>query len=72
MFGLGLWEWVGIFLLATLLFGPKFIVKTFRSLWTSVTGFGQSFQEATAERDSLPEERKALSAGKDHGSSNPS
>jgi Sec-independent protein translocase protein TatA len=69
MFGLGLWEWVGIFLLATLLFGPKFIVKTFNTIWTSLTGFGKSFQAATAEveAEALPEERKALAAPRDAG-----
>ncbi|MBT9583636.1 twin-arginine translocase TatA/TatE family subunit [bacterium] len=65
MFGLGLWEWVGIFLLATLLFGPKFIVKTATSLWNSLTGFGKSFQAATAEPEALPEEPRALAAPKD-------
>lgn len=69
MFGLGLFEWVGIFLLATLLFGPKFIVKTFTGLWTSLMGMGKSFQEAAAGEESLPAEPKALMGPKDDGGS---
>lgn len=52
MFGLGLGEWLVILFVASLVFGPKFIVKTFRSLWGSLTGFGTAFKEAADEQQS--------------------
>lgn len=66
MFGLGIWEILGIVFLACLLFGPRFIVNTFRSLWKSLTGFVRSFQSAASESEALgPEQMRALKAAQE-------
>lgn len=49
MFGLGIWEWLLIVALATLLFGPKFIARTFSSIFNSLKGFATSFQDSAKE-----------------------
>ena len=68
MFGLGLWEIVGIVFLAMLIFGPKFFVRVGRSLWGSLTGFVNSFQQARAEDDALMAPRQAaLKSGQESG-----
>lgn len=58
---------------ATLLFGPKFIVSTFRTLWNSLTGFGKSFQAAASEPEAPPlpdeDERPSLPAAGESGGS---
>jgi len=66
LFGLGLWECLGIIVLAALIFGPRFIGRTFRTLWDSFVGFGKSFQQAAGGDTALPaEEQKALTASRD-------
>lgn len=65
MFGLGLWEWIGILFLAAMLFGPKFLVRSAKSIWGSLTGFATSFKEAAAE-EALPGPQRALNPPREH------
>lgn len=73
MFGLGLWEVLGIMFLATLVFGPRFFVSAFRTLWTSLTGFGKSFQAAASDAPATPvhteDEQLSLPAAGESGGS---
>ena len=64
MFGLGLWEWVGIIIIAGLLFGPRFLIGVFTSVWKSLKGFFTSFNQATQDPAlSAEPEKKALPGG---------
>lgn len=66
MFGLGLGEWVGLFLLALLVFGPRWFVKATRNTWNGLQGFTSSFQDAKGNPEiDAPPERAALKAPKE-------
>jgi Sec-independent protein translocase protein TatA len=68
MFGLGLWECVGIIMLAMLVFGPRMFVRLGSSVWKSLTGFVNSFQQARAEVDVLDAPQPAaLKSGQESG-----
>jgi Sec-independent protein translocase protein TatA len=73
VFGLGLWEVLGILFVAMLFFGPKFFVSAFRSLWSSLTGFGKSFQAAANDAPATPvrneDEQLSLPAAGESGGS---
>ena len=64
MFGLGLWDWVGIIIIAGLLFGPRFLIGIVTGSWKSLKGFVTSFNQAAQDPAVNGEaEKKALPGG---------
>lgn len=61
MFGFGIGEWVLIFLIALLLFGPRWFVKAGSTLGESFSGFTRGLKSAQDD----PATTKALPEGKE-------